>query len=121
MEPIEILFKEYDTLRAEILAAINNMYQVIGFGVALATALLSWSASKGLHVGFWIMLVVLPLIIWLFWLALHVQISRATERIREIESHVNAIAGEELLRWETRESPSKLWLVTLIARLWKST
>jgi hypothetical protein len=48
MEPIEILFKEYDTLRAEILAAINNMHQVIGFGVALGTALLSWSASKGL-------------------------------------------------------------------------
>lgn len=119
-QSIEILFKEYDTLRAEIIALIGNMYNVIGFGTAISAALLAWAVSKGFDYRFWFLVVVFASLVWLLWMMLHVAVSRATERIREIEGEVNRRAGEELLRWETHKSPSRVWAVTLISRWWKS-
>lgn len=41
MDAIQILMKEYDTLRAEIIARTSSLYQFWGLGTGLGIALLS--------------------------------------------------------------------------------
>lgn len=116
MDHIEILFKEYDTLRTEIIALTGYMYQVIGYGAAVSGALIAWGAGKGFESKFWFLVIVFWGLVVLLWLLLHVAIARITEHLREVEADVNRRAGAELLKWESRKSPSRLWLTTLFIR-----
>jgi len=45
MDPIQILFKEYDTLRSEIITRTNCGYQLL----ALGAGALAWLASRPLN------------------------------------------------------------------------
>jgi hypothetical protein len=102
MEAIEILFKEYDTLRTEIISSIGHTYQLLGLGVALTAVLLSWMASsKATKSSLWIMPSVFLFLFWLWW-KLRRGRAKLSKRLCEIESEINAIAGAELLKWETR-------------------
>jgi hypothetical protein len=112
MEATAILFKEYDTLRAEIISRTNNIYQVIGIGAALGIAVLSRPAPQGLGKAFWVTLSIFSILIVSLWGALHLDISRTGGRLREIEAEVNAITGHELLKWETHWGRSRSWIVT---------
>jgi hypothetical protein len=51
---LQILFKEYDALRAEILVRINNMFQILGVAGTLTVLGLPWLWSKGLTTPFWV-------------------------------------------------------------------
>jgi ABC-type transport system involved in Fe-S cluster assembly fused permease/ATPase subunit len=119
-QDLEIIFKEYDTLRTEIIALTGHMYNVIGFGAAISAALLAWSTSQGFDFRFWFLVFVFASVVWLLWMMLHVAISRNAERLRQIEAEVNRRAGDKLLQWETHKSPSSAWIVTDIYRRWFS-
>jgi hypothetical protein len=102
MEAIAILFKEYDTLRAEILNRTNNGYQLIGIGAALGAGLLTWFGAHGVDRMFWISGASFVLVFAAFTWAMHRDISFAAGRLRQLESEINRLAGAELLQWETR-------------------
>ena len=99
-----ILLAEYNTLRAEVLAARGNAAQAAGiFSATLMTdiAFANSSASTG---PWWIPWVIGVAIVFYFcvlvgWNEKNTQ--TFTHRLREIEPEINTLAGDRLLVWET--------------------
>ena len=115
---IDILLKEYETLRNEITHRINSRFAIVGFTGAIIAFTIS--QLKG---------VVWPELIWplsvfgttkevawpgsilglaavflmALWRRLGTLIKRCSIRISEIEAQINNLAGQELLVWETRQ------------------
>lgn len=104
---IEILLKEYDTLRAEIIARATGGYAFWGF----AAAAVAWAFSKEAPTGWKIVVSCVGLIL-AFAVMTAVNwsnIARAATRVGEIERRVNELADEELLQWEHRWGCVKWW------------
>ncbi|HLI62850.1 MAG TPA: hypothetical protein VKV05_05590 [Terriglobales bacterium] len=108
MNHVEILFKEYDTLRAEIISRTNNAVQLGTAFAALGFGIVTWSVSRSTITtlrgvatlaGVILALVVFYVILnqWL----VQLDIDNAAARLRELESQINRLCGAELLRWET--------------------
>jgi len=104
---VEVLLKEYETLRNEIMGRINNRFAVIGFIVALI-AFIGSQSEIPLHVrcvigglAFVVILVV--------YFRLGQLIKRCAVRIGDIEEKINSIMGEKLLVWESRIAKSGLF------------
>lgn len=94
---IAILLNEYNTLRAEIIARIGHLYQMIGYGVAAIILLTTLQPTNRI---FWALL---ALVIITFGLGLWFYgryVWSCGTRIREIELDVNDRAREDLLVWE---------------------
>lgn len=98
-DKIVILCKEYDTLRAEIIARTNNCYQLWGAGAAA----IAWLATRLRIWSFWALVTAFGLIfLGVFW-ALYRDINALSKRISVIEGKINHFFGrDELLEWETR-------------------
>lgn len=99
-ERINILMKEYDTLRTEIFHRTNSGFAIVGLlgglgGYAIFTMkeFTPWNLS-GLAIAA------------VFLLFLRLEFGRltirASRRIAQIEDQVNTLAGETLLVWDTR-------------------
>lgn len=105
MEIIQILLKEYDALRAEILKRIGHRFIFLNmFGVVGGYALLNYNNFN------YVQLIVLAAsIIALFsvWWQLGNIIARCSNRIAEIEVAINTRVGESLLKWENEKLGSK--------------
>jgi hypothetical protein len=97
-EKIQVLFKEYDALRSSILGRTNNGYQLWGIGAALLTFLI----SRPIDVKFWILMSLFGIVFSIFSWTTYRDINKAAERLRQLESRINRLAGDELLQWETR-------------------
>lgn len=111
MDKIWILLAEYNTLRAEVLAARSNVGQAAGifFAAIMVNFTLAFSVAKGnpeipiiiatslfLYLGF--------LIAW------NAKNTRSfTKRLREIEAQINDLAGDRLLLWETVHGWGGMW------------
>jgi energy-converting hydrogenase Eha subunit C len=107
MDQISILFKEYDTLRAEILTRTNNGYQLM----TVMAGALAWLLSRPVNRMFFVSLTVVGLLLVLFVAALWRDIHMISARLQELEHDINELAGKELLRWETRWSGGPLgWI-----------
>jgi transposase len=100
-EKIEILLKEYDTLRAEIVGRTTGGYQLIGVQAIIFTAALGWRSQHGVGEIFWFFMGVLVVLGLLFGGSTYRDISMLARRVREIEEEINNTVGENLLRWET--------------------
>ena len=96
---IDILLKEYDTLRTEIIHRINNRWRATGFGIAAVALVGSLSALDKQLVT--LIVVASALALLALWSRSWYLIQRCELRIAEIEQRVNEIAGERLLVWET--------------------
>jgi hypothetical protein len=46
MDAIDVLFKEYDTLRAELVARANNAFRFVGIVVTIAAVALAWLGTQ---------------------------------------------------------------------------
>jgi hypothetical protein len=101
MDGIDVLFKEYDTLRAESISRANNGFQVIGVGVALGATLLTWIGSHGLDRTFWLSFGVFIFFVCGSLFVITRDTAWVAFRLRQLESEINNIAGGELLKWET--------------------
>ena len=97
---VDVLLREYDTLRQEIISRTNNRFAIGGYLGAIVvffcsqsqfSALVRWCVALGALVG-----------LLLLWFMIGYLIEQAASRIAEVESTVNAILGEELLVYESR-------------------
>ncbi|MBZ5628134.1 MAG: hypothetical protein LAO06_04625 [Acidobacteriia bacterium] len=100
---IEILFKEYDTLRNEIVVRTSSGYQMLTVGAVVIAALLTWlSSHSARHPMF---LGTVTFVVAAFVIAFLVtrrDINAAAKHISRIESDINIRAGKTLLTWETK-------------------
>jgi len=102
-EKIMILFKEYDTLRAEAISRSGGGYQVIAIFAGLIAAILAWGATHPPVATFWAAVGTLILAaIFSAFLVLR-DIYAIARRVAEIERAINHLAGDqELLIWESK-------------------
>lgn len=96
---VEILFKEYDTLREEILSRMNNRFTFGGLlGVIAAFVGSQTQLSIPLRLGTGLLALVTILVLWWF---LGLLIYKAHLRIAALEKKINELAGADLLEWES--------------------
>jgi hypothetical protein len=93
-----ILFKEYDTLRAELIARSTHWYQLGG----IAIAVIGWLVARPFDKPTIIALPVVMILGAFFAVTLARDVYFLANRLRELEAEINMIAGSELLKWETR-------------------
>jgi hypothetical protein len=102
---INILLKEYDSLRADIVLRTNNLFTLMGISGAALIGLLSLRLGYSL----WPPLLTLAGVSLLIWWVITQNIRRAASRLVSIEEHVNRLAGgEALLVWETHWGGAKI-------------
>jgi predicted lysophospholipase L1 biosynthesis ABC-type transport system permease subunit len=101
-EKIAILLKEYDTLRAEIIARTTGSFQMIAVTALLTAALMTSWSSRSPDALFWICLLGVVLTAFAFVAVAHRNINRLARRIMKIEDYVNRLAGSEILAWESK-------------------
>jgi hypothetical protein len=97
-DQINILLKEYDTLRAEILGRMNHRWQMLGLIGAIVTFA---SAQSGAIAGRAIA-GVMAVGLFGLWLNSGRYVARLARRVSDIEKRVNGLAGENLLEWESQ-------------------
>lgn len=97
-QKIDILFREWDSLREEIIHRTNNGFALLG----VAGLVLTWLLSRNYDLKFWLMLGSFATIAFGAAKFCFVQIRRCGIRKHEIEQQINSLAGDELLVWEDR-------------------
>ena len=101
---IDILLKEYDTLRSEMLQRVNARFAIVGLLGALVAFVLSkfeWQ-PKNLPLDLRWLIAALGLAVLLgTWWRFGTIIRGLAARVSSIEGRVNQLAGEDLLTWET--------------------
>jgi tetrahydromethanopterin S-methyltransferase subunit G len=101
-QKVQIILHEYNTLRAEVLSRYVAQFQAGGVASIVLLGVFSLFANQGFsywYVGIGV-LDGLLLGAVLFWI--DIDIAKAAGRLREIETQVNTVAGETLLRWENK-------------------
>lgn len=102
-ERVEVLFKEYDTLRTEIIGRTVGGFQLIGIIALLASALIAWVGAHPLTRVFWVCLAILVFAAAFVYYIAYRETNAAAKRIRSIEAQINELlGGEKLLQWESR-------------------
>jgi len=102
---IDVLLKEYDTLRAEILQRINARFTIVGLLGALVAFLLSkweWQPRNTLLDMRWAVAALGVAVVLVIWYRFGTLIKNLGARVSSVEQRVNQLAGDELLTWETR-------------------
>ncbi len=97
MDPIQILFKEYDTLRSEIITRTNCGYQLLALGAGALAWLASRPINQMLFVSLGVVLAAMVIFVGIWWRDTYM----CSCRVKEIERQINNLAGMELLKWET--------------------
>ncbi len=108
-EKIQILLAEYATLRDEVLQRDSSLNQFIVIGgatvVAIVAAVGTMAAYKisalWLGVSFVGLLGTDALLVFVGFKMVEFDVLRIAERLLELESAINELAGEQLLAWET--------------------
>jgi hypothetical protein len=103
---IDILLREYDTLRMEILARVRTRFELLGFLAIIATIAATQDASRSFRVLVGVAGIAIALTVW-GWFASGIK--RCAKRIFTIEAKVNELMGAELLAWETSQPRGSWW------------
>src|SRR6266851_4852899 len=106
-DKIKILFKEYDTLRAEIITRTSSGFQVLGIGAAVLT----WLLVQPINRKFWIMFLAFAIAFSMIALLAFGEIYKCSRRVAALERKINAFADDDLLAWESRLSAGASGLV----------
>ncbi|MGL9621564.1 hypothetical protein QRQ56_26460 [Bradyrhizobium sp. U531] len=114
MDKIWILLAEYNTLRAEVLAARSYMGQGAGIFAAALMANIAFGYSAGKD--YLALTIILGMLTLVYFVALFAWNEKntisATARLRELEAEINSLAGERLLLWETVYGYGGIWRKT---------
>jgi len=97
---IDILMKEYETLRTEILQRINQRFTWIGLIGAVAAY--TFFKVEVCTISSVLILTVAIFILGAIWFYPGLLIHQCSSRISEIENQINSLIGDQLLVWETR-------------------
>ena len=101
---INILIKEYETLRTEILQRINQRFAFIGLsGAAAGYAFLKAGGQTYVIILILVMSISILAGLWFYYGRV---IHRCSSRLSEIEQQINSLVGDKLLVWETRRRSS---------------
>jgi len=101
---VPVLLAEYNTLRAEVLAARSNVAQAAGIFAATLMADIAF-ANSAANTGPWCVpwaicaVIVLYFCVLVGWNEKNTQ--SFTHRLRELEPEINALTNDRLLVWET--------------------
>lgn len=109
MSEEEILLKEYDTLRNEILTAMTNRNSILTYGLAtigiLYTGVAALDKSSDNSIFSIIILMVVSPVLCVFislnWLGEYERMQRAGSFIVDLEKRINLIKSKVILSWET--------------------
>lgn len=101
-EQMDVLLKEYDTLRVEVLNRLNNSFQIGAIGITAGT----WIASQPNSTRPSLLIIILLVVVFLssaitLWRDLYF----VARHIADIEREINRLAGVTLLTWESYLSP----------------
>jgi hypothetical protein len=97
MDHVEILFKEYDTLRSEAISRRSEGFQFALIGGAGFAWFTAHTDGKKL----WFGLVALAIVYgWIIFCAIR-DLTFLSLRIGEIERQINKLSGANLLKWES--------------------
>lgn len=103
---VEVLLREYDTLRTEILARVRTRFELLGF-LAIITAFAgSRDSSTTVAVTVAAVALLIAIVVWI-WFARGIK--RCAVRILEIETKVNELLDDDLLRWESSLPRDSWW------------
>lgn len=107
MESAEVLFKEYETLRSEILGSMQTRSTLLSFGLtgvgAIATASIGLYALSPIASGA-VLAGVIPALcaaVLSMWLGEYQRTQRAGRFLVDLETRINVLASADLLSWET--------------------
>jgi hypothetical protein len=106
-EAIDILLKEYDTLRAELIARHTGGFQLLALVLVEIGACLGWIEKFGLHKSAWTLIAAFAVVDLVMYSFLNIAIGNCCQRVQEIEKHINELAGIDLLCWEGRFGAGK--------------
>ena len=109
MDPIEVMIKEYETLREEILATMHVRSSILSFGLATIGAIITASIAVSVSGSYSplsnLMLILgVPAVsnfVLFMWLGEYQRMQRAGRFLVDLERRVNDKAEENLLTWET--------------------
>jgi hypothetical protein len=117
MEAVEIMLKEYETLRQESLTAANSRTLTLQFGLAIIGGIIAATTASDKVVAqpfitSIVLIFVVPsisMLILLIWLGEHQRIQRAGLHLTYLERRINQDASKKLLTWENnlRKDPPK--------------
>jgi hypothetical protein len=96
---VEVLLREYDSLRGEVISRLNNRFNLLGY----AGAILTYAVFQGGGITDWRLLCAAgaALALLLVWLWGAKKIRELSRRIAMIEKQVNTLLGDSLLAWES--------------------
>jgi hypothetical protein len=104
-DKVQILLKEYDALRAEILQRSGHRFALLSFLGAVGAY--AFFVANDLSAHQIIVLTISALALLGIWWQLGNLIAECCNRIAHIEREVNSVAGGTLLGWEHERSGSK--------------
>ena len=105
---VEIILKEYEAIRQEILVAMGNRISILSFGLAtigaVFTASIAVSVTDNYSLLASLMLILaVPCInsfVLFMWMGEYQRMMRAGTFLLDLEGRVNKIAGADVLMWE---------------------
>ena len=111
MDAIEARFKEYDTLRDEILQSITHRTQLISFGfgglATLAAATVLVHEPEDPRIGQFVFAVIIPagsLVMLLMWFSELLRMFTASSHLASLERRINgALEEKDVLTWESTD------------------
>jgi hypothetical protein len=104
IQRINILLKEYDTLRSELLQRTAEGFALVGVPAGSA-GWLAWLLSQTIERHYYISAAATVMIICFVIVGskfVFAQIRRCAERLQRIEKRINFLAQDHLLEWESR-------------------
>ncbi len=109
-QKIEILLKEYDSLRTEMHQRFSHRFQFVTIFGALGAFALFTKDSFGVFQI--VLLTITAVALFVVWFWLGDLIAGASRRIAQIEQEINSLANATLLSWETAQVKGGLlhWL-----------
>ncbi|MCK4625915.1 MAG: hypothetical protein KAV00_11435 [Phycisphaerae bacterium] len=109
---IDILLKEYDSLRAEMISRCNNRFAMLGIIGGIIAFISAYPCLTT-----WVLGGIAVLFLLCVWAYLGHLIYNCGIRVAAIERQINEIAGEKLLAWESEEAPKiAYWPLTFSNR-----
>jgi hypothetical protein len=96
-DKIDILLKEYDTLRSEIINRIWSRFIVTGLLFAVVPLVSDKAGAPPL-----LSLMSLGVVLTGMWWLVSRGIQSCGRRLCELEQQINTLAGDKLLQWETK-------------------
>ena len=106
-QQVDILLKEYDTLRSEILLLTQHRFAFIGF---VSVVMMYAFFKEDILVFYQFCLLALSgFILFFVWSFIGSKITKCSSHVAKIEQQINGlVAVDELLSWETKNQKNEL-------------